>query len=256
MPSSFKIVRCGEVEQKSILPLLLRHDFLQLASAGEKENGSGNGDGEVAQAISEELVRARQKAEEIVTRAQAETERIVREAREQALADARELTRRAEEEGYQKGFAEGYREGLEKAAREGEALRREASQVLQQAKEVWQKTLDGLESEIVSLAREIAEKILATQLTLEPQVVLAIAREALELARNKQQIILYINPEDVSLFQKNREELLRVLSPETTFHILGDAGVERGGCRIETEDGKIEATLRERWQAITGVLQR
>lgn len=254
MPSSFKIVRCREVEQKSVLPLFLRHDFLRLAPDGEKDNGTGNGGGEGAREISEEFIRARQRAEEIVVHAQAEAERIVREAREQALADARELARRAEEEGYQKGFAEGYREGLEKAAHEGEAIRQEAGQVLQQARDLWQKTLASMESEIVSLAREIAEKILATQLTLDPQVVLAIAREALELARNKQQVILYVNPEDISLFRQNQEEFLRILFPAATLHILGDAGIARGECRVETEDGKIEATLKERWQAIAGVL--
>jgi flagellar biosynthesis/type III secretory pathway protein FliH len=86
-------------------------------------------------------------------------------------------------------------------------------------------------------------------------VVLAIVGEALELARNKEQVVLYVNPAEVDLVQQNREELLQSLSPAATLHIIGDAGIERGGCRVETEDRKIEATLKERWEAVCEALE-
>jgi len=251
MPSLFRIIRGVEIGRDSILPLVIRRDF----PAPPEKDAGGNGAGETAGADEEMLARYRAGAAEIIARAQDNAEKIIREAHEQALAAAENLARRAEEEGYHKGYARGYQEGLDRAAADGRAIREEARDVLRQAREIWQKTLEAMESEIVSLAREIAEKILAAQLTLDPPVVMAIVREALELVRNKEQVVLYVNPEEVELVRQNNEELLQVLSPEATLHIIGDAGIERGGCRVETEDRKIEATLKERWRAIQEALQ-
>ncbi len=255
MPSSFRIIRGVPAGREDILPLAARRDFLRLNEGGDGYGDNNDGAGEAKGAAGEKFARARIKAEEIVARAQAEAERIIREAHAQALAAARDLAGQAEAEGYEKGYQRGYQEGLEKAVHDGQAIREEARQVLNQAREIWQRTIENMEQEIVSLAREIAEKVLAAQLTIDPQVVLAIVKEALLLARNRQQVVLYVNPEEITLVQQNKDELLQVLSPETALHIIGDAGVERGGCRVETEDGKIEATLAERWRAVCRALQ-
>lgn len=254
MPFLFRIIRGVEIGGDNVLPLDLRRDFALRPGKGAGGNGGGKTEEEAAEA-EEALALARSRAEEIIARARAEAEKLMREAHEQALRVSEELARQAEAEGFRKGYEKGRQEGLAQAEAEGQSIRREAGAVLRQAGEIWKKTVENMENEIVSLAREIAEKILAAQLTLDPAVVLAIVREALELARNREHVVLYVNPAEVDLVEQNREELLPVLSPQAALHIIGDAGVERGGCRVETEDRTIEATLKERWRAIQEALQ-
>ncbi|MGB9904766.1 MAG: hypothetical protein ACPLQO_08905, partial [Desulfotomaculales bacterium] len=131
MPSSFKILRGAEIDLKSVLPLSLRSDFPvwkngagnPVEPAGEEETGlEGPGSGEVA--------LAREKAREIIAGARSEAEGILLRAREEAAAAARELAREAREEGYREGYAKGYQEGFKKAGEEGEAIRKEAREVL------------------------------------------------------------------------------------------------------------------------------
>jgi flagellar assembly protein FliH len=256
MPSSFKILRGAEVDLKSVLPLSLRSDFpVRGNGVGNPAGPAGEGETGLESSGNGELALAREKAREIIAGARSEAEDILLRAREEAAAAARELAREAREEGYREGYERGYQEGLEKAGEEGEAIRKEAREVLAQAHEIRQKTIAGLEGEIASLAREIAEKILATQLTLDPQVVLAIVREAVAQARGKKQVILYVHPDDLIYLQEKKEELQQALSPGGELYVLGDPAVERGGCLVETEDSRIEATLRERWQALTEALQ-
>lgn len=252
MPSSFKILRGARISAEGELPLHLRSDFLF----------AGNGDGGLAEPAGDGREGpagdggggpdlARERAEEIIAKAGLEAQEILRRAREEAEAAVRE----AGEKGYREGYEKGYQKGLEEARKEGEDIRKQAREILEQAHEIRKKTIAGLEGEIVLLAREIAEKILAAQLTLDPQVVQAIVREAVLLARGKKQVIVYASPDDLPYLKQKEEEVKQLLSPEAELYILGDPAIERGGCRVETEDSQVEATLKERWQALWEALQ-
>jgi len=249
MPFSYKIIQGAFVRQNNVLSLTIRHGFPEqsesLKEAGNSERGSGREEAE-----EREIARARAVAEEIIQKARATAEKITEEAREQARLQAQELAQEAREEGYQ----DGYQSALAEAGQKARAIREEAVKVLEQARGIWRDSLDSMEEEIVLLAREIAEKILATQLTLNPEMILAIARESLELARNREQVVLYVNPCQIDLACEYRQELQQVLLPEAALHIIADADVEPGGCRVETEDSKIDATLPARWQAVLKAL--
>ncbi|RKO66905.1 FliH/SctL family protein [Desulfofundulus salinus] len=255
MRSLFKIIRGGVSCNEEPVFVTLRYDFPVLPIKTD-EPQEGNGNGRVKTVSLEE---ARGKSEEILAAAQREAAAILEKARHEAEALARETAARAREEGLQEGWEEGYREGYRKAVEDAaagaQALREEARQVLQQAEEIRRATLEALEGEVVALAREMAEKIVAAQLTIDPTIVLNIVREALEAARIREQVVIYVNPEQKKLMEERREEILLILPPGTVLNIIGDPAIEPGGCRIETADGRVDATLDARWQALEEVLR-
>lgn len=255
MPSLYRIIRGANVRQNDILPLALRNGFPEQSklSAENKEKGHDNRPLEVEE---EKEIHTRQAAEKIIREAHQTAERIMKETKEKAVLQLEKEAQKAREEGFQKGYQDGYKAALEEAEKEAGTIRHEAKQVLVQAKDIWRSSLDSMEDEIVLLAREIAEKILSVQLTLDPEIMLAIVRESLKLARNKDQVIIYVNPDQVSLVQEHRQELLQALPPEAVLHIIADADIEPGGCRVESKDSKIDATLASRWKAIIDVLPR
>ncbi|MGB9804254.1 FliH/SctL family protein [Desulfofundulus sp.] len=254
MRSLFRIIRGGVSCDEEPVFVTLRYDFPVLPlSRDEHHGGNGNGRGKMAS-----LDETRGKSEEILAAARREASAILEQARQEAEALAREEAARAREEGLQAGREEGYREGyrkaLEDAAAEAQALREEARQVLLQAEEIRRATLEGLEGELVALAREMAEKIVAAQLTIDPAIVLNIVREALEAARIREQVVVYVNPEQKKLVEERREEILLSLPPGAVLNIIGDPAIKPGECRIETADGRVDATLESRWQALEKVL--
>ncbi|RJQ30955.1 MAG: hypothetical protein C4589_02095, partial [Peptococcaceae bacterium] len=117
---------------------------------------------------------------------------ILDNARQEAaeiLAKAREEARQIIADAHKEGFQEGYREALTAADEEAEATRASAREVLKQAEEILQEKVKLLEGELISLAVEIAEKIVARQITIDDETVVAIAREVLQLVSDRKQVI-------------------------------------------------------------------
>lgn len=194
---------------------------------------------EQAQALLDE---AQRQASATIGNAQKEAAKIIN----QAKAEAEELKIQAQQQGYQSA--------LQQAEAEASNIRMQAQQVLQQAEEVRKETFAVMEQEIINLAVEIAEKFLATKLNLDPDVVVDTAKEALHLVKDREQITIYVNPEDIGPYIGRKPELAQMLSDRASLSIIADAKVNPGGCLIKTEQGIVDATADVRWQEILKAL--
>lgn len=229
MPFSPKIIRsrppCGENNPR--LTLELRYEFPRPQQPQETPDYQETG-------------------REIIAAAEAKANRILDNARKEAENKAKQLAKEAREE----GFRQGYRQALEEARKEAEEIRNQARDVLKQAEEQRAKTLDSLEQEIIALSIDIAEKILARQLSIEPETVIAIAREAIQLVKQREKVTIFHNPADMEIFEQYREDLQRLLPANASLEFITDKIIAPGGCIVKTEHGRVEATLDSRWQAI------
>ncbi|MCL6611801.1 MAG: flagellar biosynthesis protein [Peptococcaceae bacterium] len=246
MPLSCRILR-GVESNGGFRVLELRHQF-------------------VPEALEEDLGIARMEAPEvnpgleagrIVAEAEEKARTIISDAREaarvleeriiqEALEEAEKIKERAREE----AFEQGKKEALAKAAADASSIRDQARSVLRQAEEIRRQTLESVEADIVRLAIEIAEKVLAVKLKLHPQVVVDVAKEAINMLHDRDQVVLYVNPAEAELYESKREELMKHLSPRGELHIIADHGVGPGGCVAETEFGRVDARLGTRWEAL------
>ncbi|HCJ79666.1 MAG TPA: hypothetical protein DHV84_06785 [Desulfotomaculum sp.] len=197
---------------------------------------------------SKEIERNIFKKEEsnVLDQAKNEAEKLLAEAR----IKAQEIFIQAKKEGYQAG----YQEGLGKAAREATEIRQSAFDLLDQAQKIKQVTIKSLEKEIVNLSCEIAEKIICSQLTLAPEVVLQIAKEAINLLLDKEQVSLLVNPEEKEVFLAHREEVLKNLPAGTKLNILTETNIKPGGLKIRTSQEELDATLDGCWEVLKKIL--
>jgi flagellar assembly protein FliH len=193
-------------------------------------------------------------AEQLIIEARRDAEQILAEARAKAQREGTEIALAAEKAAKEAGFAQGYQEGMTKAAAEGEEIRAVAQAVLEQSEETRRQTLAALEDNVTGLALEIAEKLVAAQLTLTPEAVCNIAKESLSLLENRLLVVLYINPAEMSLYESKMEELKAMLPVRAELQILSDAHVEPRGCRVETENGTVDATAETRRRAVLTAL--
>lgn len=184
------------------------------------------------------LEQARHDAETLVQQAQHQAEEIVEAAR----AESDKIRQEAQQQGYM--------DGLKAAENEGEKIRQQAQQVLHQAEETRRQTFNEMEQEIINLAVTIAEKYLATQLRLDGNIVVEAAKEALHLVRDREQVTLYVNPEEAAVYLGSKQELEQVLSDRATLSIIMDEQVKPGGCLVQTEQGIVDATVDARWQEV------
>jgi len=159
------------------------------------------------------------------------------------VAQLEHIQQQAHEEGYNAGYAKGYAEGAQKAHAEAQrlaemigALEKELQQVDQQ-----------IAQDLLNLALEIAKQMLQQTLKVKPDLLLGVVREAIsELPHFNQHANLVLHPADAELVRTSMGEQLT----HTDWKIFEDAQMERGGCRVETANSQIDATLATRWKRV------
>jgi flagellar assembly protein FliH len=184
-----------------------------------------------------QLAQARIEAVEIVTRAETEADGIRRQAEEVGRAAAR-----------QEVEAIAAAQMLPVLA----ALRQAVAD-LQDAKQQW---LSHWESRAVRLAAAIAARVIRRQLQADPEITLALVREALELAAGSPTIRVHLNPQDYKLLGAEVRTMIDAMSSLGGAEVVSDATIGQGGTRVETRfgtiDQQIESQLERIEQELTG----
>lgn len=107
-----------------------------------------------------------------------------------------------------------------------------------------------IEKAMVELVQHIARQVIQRELVLDSSHIESVMREALKLLPlGVGNVRLYINPQDFEQVKALRER------HEETWRIVEDASLQPGGCRVETEHSRIDATVETRISQIMAKLQ-
>ena len=163
------------------------------------------------------------------------------------------IQEQARQEGYQAGHAEGhtegYAQGQQKAALETTRLRNLANAFtteISQADET-------MSQQILDLSIDFARAILKTALTVRPELVIPIVKEAVRyLPAMQQPALLFLNPGDAVLVKERIGDELDKMG----WQVADDAQLKPGGCRVETANNQIDASLPTRWQRLAASLSK
>jgi len=168
--------------------------------------------------------------------AKGEAQRIL----ERAQVEAAELKHQAELEA-EKLKAIAYDAGMEEGRNNAAA---ELSEVVSKASLRLQQIEAQVEPQLRELALTIARKILGRELEFHPEAIVDIVKQALsEKARQRREIFLRVNPDDMTYIRERKPELLEVLSRAKEIGLREDPDVAIHGVVIETDAGIIDAQL-------------
>ena len=157
-----------------------------------------------------------------------EAARVIAEARREA-AQLLDAARRAVGDLHLRAEAEARAEASAKLAAHALALATHESKSDERALE-----------RSVALARVLAERLLGASLSLAPEQVVALARQALAEARGARRLTIAAHPEDAQLLMQHAPSLGVALE---TLRIVPDVSRTRGSLRIETDVGILDADL-------------
>ncbi|CEP68898.1 Flagellar assembly protein FliH/Type III secretion system HrpE [Moorella glycerini] len=218
---------------------------VQVAAAIEytgEEAGKPEARDEMEANPAREVTAAREEAAALLEQARREAAAIKEAAVEERQEVLEEARAAGEARGYQEGLARAEGEA-ERIRREAEAAREEARQVLAEAQKAYQETISAAEGEIIELALAIASKIIGQEIELRPDLVLEIARQAIRQVAEGQNYIIYASPEAAETIRQRRAELLAEAAPGARLQVIADPGFKAGGCRVETENGFVDASV-------------
>jgi flagellar assembly protein FliH len=146
------------------------------------------------------------------------------------------------------GYQDGYRDGL--TALEG-FKQSYATQITAQVGAVTQSYAQQLESLQQDMARalavtatQLARQMVRSELAQRPELVVAVAQEAVDtLLLSAKHITLRVNPDDHPLVAQGAAEVLAARGAR----LLSDPAITRGGCVVESDIGAIDASIETRW---------
>ncbi len=171
--------------------------------------------------------------------------RLRPERRAEPAPDLAGLLKTARSQGYQDGYRdglvalEGFKQSfaLQTTNQVGALLR----SVGEQLDGLQQQMAQSLAATAVLLARQVVRSELATR----PELVAAVAAEALDtLLISARHIDVRVHPEDHALIAQGAGDALAARGAR----LFADAAVSRGGCVVESDVGVIDAGIENRWQ--------
>ena len=146
------------------------------------------------------------------------------------------------------GFEQGRHEGLQAARHEIDATLQRLEQIINAFAEPLQQVDEQVENELLQLSIAIAKQLIRRELQTDPEQVIGVVRDALAaLPSTARQVRVLLNPEDAELV---REKLVPAEGGEVSWQIVDEPTLTRGGCRVEGESSRIDASVEKRLNAV------
>ncbi|MGY8818023.1 MAG: flagellar assembly protein FliH [Pseudomonadales bacterium] len=180
----------------------------------------------------------------------------IEEVKPLTLDELEAIRQEAYNEGFSTGEKDGFHAGQLKARQEAEAA---LNPKLESLEKLMTQLLEpiadqdrNLEHAMVTLVSQLAREVIQRDLLVDSSQIRQVLREALKLLpMGASNVRIYINPQDFDLVKALRER------HEETWRIVEDSDLLPGGCRIETEQSRIDASVETRLgQAISQLFEQ
>jgi flagellar assembly protein FliH len=167
-----------------------------------------------------------------------------------ALPTAEQIER-IQREAWEEAYARGREEGLA----QGKAEARQQAKRLAEALDVLARPLSELDErvveEVVSMTLAIARHLVRRELRTDPGQIIGVVQQATAaLPVAAQRVRVTLHPEDAATVR----EVLGEEHGSASWEIIEDPALTRGGCRVETEHSRIDASVERRLAAIAAEL--
>jgi flagellar assembly protein FliH len=141
-----------------------------------------------------------------------------------------------ERDAFAKGFAAGEQGGLEASSERVEAMIRRLTQTLEDLVTLRANMIRQTERQMVDLSLAVARRIIHREVSLDRDLLIAMARVALDRLGESASVTVRLHPEDFELTGASR--VTRTMGEGVT--VVADPRVERGGCLVESDLGAID----------------
>lgn len=245
------IYKSGEVNDEgsgiTIQSLGPEEEFAEnvLKSLKEKISDARETVQELEAEIEQKKQEAEQRREEILQEAREDADQI----RQEAEQDAQQLLDEKEQEiedARETGYDEGYDQGEEDAREEMAALVDQAGQILDEAKRERDAFLDEKTDTLIELAGSLAHEVLGEYVELNPDTIKHLVQDALEEISEIRDVTVVLNPDDAEIINEVKDQFREDHPNLRDVTVTSDPKMERGGCRVRTNFGDIQGTLRDR----------
>ncbi len=175
---------------------------------------------------------------------------LVKQAQQQAVAVQRE----AAERGKQAAADAARQAAQQEAARQWQTLAPALQQAIRETSQLRANWVQHWEEHLIQLVVGVAQRVIRTELTLQPAISRQWILEALELASGSTAITLQLNPDDYAALDGQLEDIRQQFSQLAEARIVPVPEITPGGCRVVTDHGSIDQQIESQLQRIADEL--
>ena len=207
--------------------------------------------GDLARESKHVLQEAKQKAQQIMRRAEEEAAKLVDSATDRGFAEGKD-------QGLAQGREEGRQAGRAEAIAEFTPQLTDLQVAFNAALAHWETDRNSMllaaREDVLRLALAVAEKVTYRIIQTDSTVIGDQLAEALALLVAPRAVTVAVAPQDRALVEAMLPELIDKISTCTHAAIRDDPSVTPGGCVISTGAGRIDATIERQIQRIVDTL--
>ncbi len=190
---------------------------------------------------------------------EAEAERIVAEARAQALEIEREAHREAEiqranavEEGTRQGYDEGYARGMS----EVDDMKRDLAERKRQLEAEFDALLENLEPKFIETITDVYSYIFGVDLSDNRDILVHLIDSTLRKVESSRTFIVHVSAEDYPYVNMQKQTLTDgAVAGRGLVEIIEDIALSKGDCLIETDGGIFDCGLGTQLEELTKKLR-
>ncbi len=157
----------------------------------------------------------------------------------------KKLIESASKESYQKGKDDALKENQENVKLICQSLQKAIEDLKHERDDIW----DKCEKEIIKLIIAIAKKAVYEEISQNSsKIIESVVGDALNKVKENKILRVHVNTEDAEKLKAMKTAGLTVDSEEC--EMISDGDISRGGCRIVTDCGGVDARVETRWGEI------
>ena len=187
---------------------------------------------------------------------------MLSDARIEGERNAAEAEKKARAAGYEAGYAEGERAGhksaFEESKREFERQHAAIVKQMQQAIAEIDVMKEGLriaaEKDLLDFSVTLATKMTCHIGRSFREAAIENVKRAIRLIGSKTDLTIRVNPQDFASMETYAAAALRSAAASPAVKIVSDDSMAPGGCIVETDRGRVDATLETQIDELTGLL--
>jgi flagellar biosynthesis/type III secretory pathway protein FliH len=112
------------------------------------------------------------------------------------------------------------------------------------------------EKEILELSLLLARKVIGTDATKNPEIILETIRKSLPILVEKSNLILKVSPDQEDFVRTHLEEIMMMDNELKKIKIETDRRITPGGCILETDSGRVDARLEKQLDTLIDSIKK
>lgn len=186
--------------------------------------------------------------------AELERQSIEEQVEQEALRRLKSIQEQAYQEAYTLGMDEGRERAFQERSAELEKRILHLDETLASIEKLKSDIVSANEGQIVRLVFYLCKRLVFHEMSVKPEIVLEIVRDALQSAQTDEKVLVRVSAADFKFIESVKEKLGKDYDAIKKVKFEASEEVLLGGCIVETNFGDVNATLERRvevvWSAI------